>query len=502
MIVPVNDRERATKFVQQAGARGRGTSMKTNGIMALVPRIALVFGLWSAATADDHLGASVGPNPWKQHRGTVDLLLRASQPHEFDVRDFGAAGDAKTDDTRAFQSAFDACIASGGGTVVVPPGDYFMAGTVTVNTTTPAPPHSLRGMGWSSNLLWAADADLIVWANPPKITVAELAISSIIGKKSVNSTALRVGVGSGVGAQRCEFDHLLFFGAGRVANTTYVATPIGTALDLGEVSDTTTIRDSVIWFVRGKGVVVGRGSEIRIEGGRIIGSVDCATGEHKLPPNATVDEIISSGSIGIHVTGNNGGVHVLSTDVIAHAIGMLLEDATGAGSNREIFITHATFDSDYVGLLVRDNSYISIAGCWAASSDIAQIWLAPTAHGAQLTVAAGTIFNGGAYQKDATPGSCTIAGGCNGLVADAGTFLLTGLLIRNNKGAGVIVRSPTVSHYSITGCQFFGNGVALDLIGNEFAVTGNVLHDNSRPNRVKADESSIITNNVGWKVDT
>jgi hypothetical protein len=472
--------------------------------------------------ADRHHSTSVvGLNPWaQQHTSTrgqdiqsgavpsvnhavgrpTTVELRLPQ-HEFDVRDFGAAGDAKTDDTHAFQSAFDLCIASGGGTVVVPPGDYLIAGTVTVNTSKPAPPHSLRGMGWSSNLLWASDADLIVWFDPPKITVAELAISSIIAKKSVNSTALRVGTGKSAGAQRCEFDHLLFFGEGSVANTTHVATPIGTALDLGAVSDTTTVRDCVLWKVHGTGIVIGHGSEIRIEGGRIIGSVDCSTGEHNLPANATASEIIRSGSIGIHVTGDNGGVHVLSTDVIGHAIGMLLEDATGAGSNREIFITHATFDSDYVGLLIRDNSYVSIAGCWAASSDIAQIWLAPTAHGAQLTVAGGTIFNGGAYQKNAKPGSCTIPGGCNGLVADAGTFVLTGLLVRNNKGAGVIVRSPVVSHYSITGCQLFGNGVALDLQGSEFAVTGNVLHDNSAPNILRADESSIVTNNAGWKVN-
>ena len=58
-----------------------------------------------------------------------------------------------------------------------------------------------------------------------------------------------------------------------------------------------------------------------------------------------------------------------------------------------------------------------------------------------------------------------------------------------------------VSHYSITGCQLFGNGVALDLQGNEFAVVGNVLHDNSAPNTVRADETSIVSNNVGWKVN-
>lgn len=39
-------------------------------------------------------------------------------------------------------------------------------------------------------------------------------------------------------------------------------------------------------------------------------------------------------SIGVHVTGNNGGVHVASTDVIALNQGMLLDTSNGHGSNR------------------------------------------------------------------------------------------------------------------------------------------------------------------------
>jgi hypothetical protein len=331
-----------------------------------------------AAPGSPELRAARGAllqNPWAASGGTGAGRLfsgaGATGHDEYDVRAFGAKGDGVTDDTPAFQAAFDSCIKGGGGNVLVPPGEYMMKGTVTVKCDQTAP-HSMRGAGWSSNLLWAGDADLIVWTNPPPITVAELAISSIKSAKSVNSTALRVGVGPNVGAQRCEFDHLLFFGAGTVPNTTYPATLIGTALNLGNESDTTTIRDCIFWFVGGKGIVIGHGSEIRIEGGRIVGSVDNAVA-HTFPPNTTAEQAIQNGSIGIHVTGNNGGVHVLSTDVIGHAIGMLVEDATGAGSNREIIITHATFDSDHVGLLIRDSSYVSIAGCWAASSDVAQV---------------------------------------------------------------------------------------------------------------------------------
>ena len=44
----------------------------------------------------------------------------------FNVREHGAAGDAKSLDTGAIQKAFDACGEAGGGTVVFPPGTYWL----------------------------------------------------------------------------------------------------------------------------------------------------------------------------------------------------------------------------------------------------------------------------------------------------------------------------------------------------------------------------------------
>jgi hypothetical protein len=48
------------------------------------------------------------------------------------VRDFGAAGDAVSDDTAAFQRALDTVAHAGGGTVYAPPGKYLFKGTLNI----------------------------------------------------------------------------------------------------------------------------------------------------------------------------------------------------------------------------------------------------------------------------------------------------------------------------------------------------------------------------------
>ena len=54
------------------------------------------------------------------------LLVATSHLHAgiFNVRDYGAVGDDKTDNTAAFSKCLDALVAAGGGKMVIPDGVY------------------------------------------------------------------------------------------------------------------------------------------------------------------------------------------------------------------------------------------------------------------------------------------------------------------------------------------------------------------------------------------
>jgi hypothetical protein len=62
----------------------------------------------------------------------LSLSSGAESTDTYSVRDFGAKGDGKTDDTAAFQKAMDTATKAGGGVVVAPRGNYFFAGHLNV----------------------------------------------------------------------------------------------------------------------------------------------------------------------------------------------------------------------------------------------------------------------------------------------------------------------------------------------------------------------------------
>jgi hypothetical protein len=88
----------------------------TSWVRVLTGSVAVFFGL------------SFG---WVMQVGAGDAV-QTPVVNPFDVHQFGAGGDGKTDDTAAFQKALDAAGKAGGGTVLAPRGNYFFAGHLSV----------------------------------------------------------------------------------------------------------------------------------------------------------------------------------------------------------------------------------------------------------------------------------------------------------------------------------------------------------------------------------
>jgi hypothetical protein len=129
---------------------------------------------------------------------------------------------------------------------------------------------AVEGRGWGSNFLWAFDDALFFFPSPTPLshlTLSNFAIASVVADKTPSSFAFAFPAG----VVKSNFDNILLLGQGDVPATSLKASLIGGGFDLGAVTDTVALRDNLLWFVRGVGVRVGRGSEVRISGGRIIG---------------------------------------------------------------------------------------------------------------------------------------------------------------------------------------------------------------------------------------
>lgn len=81
------------------------------------------------------------------------VLAAPAPAAEFNVREFGARGDGRADDTPALLAALEACGKAGGGTVVVPAGTYLVSRRKAESPILPVPSNTtLRGEGPASVL--------------------------------------------------------------------------------------------------------------------------------------------------------------------------------------------------------------------------------------------------------------------------------------------------------------------------------------------------------------
>ena len=378
----------------------------------------------------------------------------------FNVRHLGAKGDSTTDDTAAVQAGIDAAVKARGGHIYFPSGQYRITKSLVFSA---ADRFDITGDGRSSVLLHESNEPLLLWKQNASCRESSVRDLTFLSAKNNKSSDVAV-IDCRGGAERSFFSNLLFSSSGAA---------MGSGIFVEKVMDTTTLDHCVMWGVGGTGLRVARGSQVLVVGGRIIGS-DPYVG-------------IGQTTTGVHLTGDNGGVHIISTDLIGLHTGLRIGDP-GAPSNREIFITHATFDSSVHGIHQVDNSYLSIAGCWSASSEEDQILIDKDAHGAIVTISGGTIFNGGAYRRN---------GAANGMVVRAGSFVLSGVTIRNNKGTGLLVEGEGVRDYAVTGCRFAENGTAAVLRGDNYTFTGNVFARNKKGLSDLGGKDKVVQANVG-----
>ncbi|MCX7866732.1 glycoside hydrolase family 28 protein [Limisphaera sp. VF-2] len=84
--------------------------------------------VWSGCTAPGPRAPQEFSTPEAAWREAARIVARVQPPRfpdrSFSILDFGAVPDGRTDATEAIRRAIAACVAAGGGRVVVPPGEY------------------------------------------------------------------------------------------------------------------------------------------------------------------------------------------------------------------------------------------------------------------------------------------------------------------------------------------------------------------------------------------
>ena len=208
--------------------------------------------------------------------------LQRNSTSIINVLTFGASGDGISDDTAAFTAALAFLFAQRGGVLYVPAGAYRITSTLMVPS---AGAFTIQGDGWVSNMIWSTASNLFQW--PSSTTASNMLIQDIMisvpSSWGPSETPLFAFSFPG-GLTQSLIRHI------KIENPAYKGFGVS-GIDMGLVSDTNEVVSCVLWLLTGIGIRIGKGSEIRVRGGRVI-----SLGALESP----------AGAIGIHITGNNG----------------------------------------------------------------------------------------------------------------------------------------------------------------------------------------------------
>ena len=84
------------------------------------------------------------------------------------------------------------------------------------------------------------------------------------------------------------------------------------------------------------------------------------------------------------------------------------------------------------------------------------------------------------------------------MTINAGTFVLSGVEVRNNKGKGIWTPSNRTVGYTVTGCRIVDNGEGANLSGQGFIINGNVFRGNANGDLTlnQPDDPHVVANNM------
>lgn len=129
-IITITDLDRATPMDIKPCA-GSGTTLVQSSAGSVTFRANTTTNKWCFTGADKRYRITLTGD---QFAGTVSYdWIAEPDPREagfFNIRDFGAVGDGRTDDTDAFRSAMAYIASRNGGTVRVPDGEYIVSGPI------------------------------------------------------------------------------------------------------------------------------------------------------------------------------------------------------------------------------------------------------------------------------------------------------------------------------------------------------------------------------------
>jgi len=370
-------------------------------------------------------------------------MIAGSSVHN--ITTYGAKTDPTFDSAASIQAAINAVVAAGGGVVYFPPGLWRVDSTLTIASSVPI---QFVGEGHASCIGWDFVGDLFSFS----VGMSGVCFRDLLIIPAGTIAGGNYAIKFVAGCIRSTFSHVHV--AGSLLLGAYNG---GGGIDLGAVTDTIDIDDFIIGGTStgGTGIRIGAGSEVRINGGRILGV--------GTPGSATA-------STGILLTGGNGGVHITRSDVSTHGINVLSE-ATASGTNRELFLSDATLDSGVVGLQIDDSVLCYCSNTWIGAHNDYSI-LTKSGQTPHIFYSGGTIYKTG-----------VVTGAGHGAYLLSGSIALSGVHIEENIGTGV--------YYSVTGpaavtaatmvtigggCQITNNNKAADLTNcPSYCVVGNYI---------------------------